>query len=608
MAKQLIQYVSTSPGVGKTYSAIETIARNIEGRSQISMYVAPTKLLLSEIAEALRARLDERFHRKILMFVSDGSTSGTIQNSVNAFLTGDKDLEGKRARIRPEGCVLLLTHQGFMTMSEVSRCGEIQLFFDEARKCVAERQRIVLDSVDQSEAIASVCSKIEFLADASQFKRISAEPDAYKRLVRQNEKKNLRLDKSQLDKLKPYLRAASNPRLEVFFRYHRKGNKPSLNFFEVILPSRIFEGFQSVMLMSAFFEDSQMFNLLKSNKRVRLKNVTEEIENYETRQLEILSRYTRVDIVPLTSMTDSLRISDLNEGLLISRLRKDLVERLTDLGYTTRRSLNKMKKYVAEPHRYELDARERRALRLIQKNPDVFIMNPMDWYLSKSRGVIRAWKKNYHVHGKPLLILNKKQARAQSERQSSVDRWEILSTSVQGLNAYNDRNVVAFIAAINPSPALIEFYRHVMPDYDFQRDHVADVCIQCVCRTSVRDVDSKSRVLAIVPDMKTLGLLQERMMRRPNVYTKLQPPGEMGYLKSSKYRTVHGTSENITEYHKKWRKDPLNTRLAATNRKISRLRRRIPKFNDEVAAPLKLELEKMLKRREKIKRLKEKAS
>jgi hypothetical protein len=146
--------------------------------------------------------------------------------------------------------------------------------------------------------------------------------------------------------------------------------------------------------------------------------------------------------------------------------------------------------------------------------------DPLRWYIQSARKVVANWKKVYPVHGLPLIMMNKIYTKKGSSYRNMLltktgrPLFEVLPFMNHGLNCYDDRNVLAFLAAVNPSPAMVRFYAERLPKYDFSKDYVADVANQSVCRLSLRDVDSKERVLVIVPDQNIASLLENKMFNR----------------------------------------------------------------------------------------------
>lgn len=563
----IISYISAPPGVGKTHFILSSLEHNLK-TDVVSIYVAPTLQLLNQVKQELASKIDKKYHASLVTFAA--GEGETISNSLRAFLEERHNRKGLKAKERlSKSCVIFMTHAGFLTLKEeLPGQRGTALYFDEARKCVAEKKRLKLDNEKQSKAIASVCKTIESVVGADQFIKITCDTDAYSRLLALNKSESLNLDTNQLKELRPYLAAATNPRLDVFFRYTDKRGKPSLNFFELIVPKRIFENFGETVLLSAYFEDSQMYNLLTYNKMVKLRDITNRLPNIERRMLGITQRYQRVELVSLTAQTYVQTLSKLKKSALIDITKEKQCDKFLDLGITSALKLAALKDVVREPNRYVLETPYKEALDIITETPGLIAIDPMEWYIKKSKQIIKAWSSKRKIIGKPLLFLNNSFRMAYLDDPEISETFDSLTTSVHGLNFYKDRNVVVFLAAINPSPPLIDFYKHVMPGYNFQEDHVADVCVQCVCRASVRDVNSNHRVLVILPDQATLNLLSSKMLSSPKQLLGLSPKSKMVFLNINKDRTLGNSLSTNKSRQDKHLSNPINLELKKVRKNI----------------------------------------
>jgi hypothetical protein len=86
------------------------------------------------------------------------------------------------------------------------------------------------------------------------------------------------------------------------------------------------------------------------------------------------------------------------------------------------------------------------------------------------------------------------------------------SNRLHGINKYSRLNAFVHLAALNPTPQLIAFYKIILgPDYDIDQDHSIENLVQMLYRTSLRSVDAKSKVLMIVPYQAQAQLLQTKI-------------------------------------------------------------------------------------------------
>lgn len=86
------------------------------------------------------------------------------------------------------------------------------------------------------------------------------------------------------------------------------------------------------------------------------------------------------------------------------------------------------------------------------------------------------------------------------------------SNRLHGINKYSRLNAFVHLAALNPTPQLVAFYKIILgPDYDIDQDHSIENLVQMLYRTSLRSVDAKSKVLMIVPYSAQAQLLQAKI-------------------------------------------------------------------------------------------------
>lgn len=86
------------------------------------------------------------------------------------------------------------------------------------------------------------------------------------------------------------------------------------------------------------------------------------------------------------------------------------------------------------------------------------------------------------------------------------------SNRLHGINLYSDLNAFVHLAALNPTPQMIEFYKLLLgPSYDIEQDHSIENLVQMLYRTSLRKVDCTDKVLMIVPYQTQVDLLKEKI-------------------------------------------------------------------------------------------------
>lgn len=86
------------------------------------------------------------------------------------------------------------------------------------------------------------------------------------------------------------------------------------------------------------------------------------------------------------------------------------------------------------------------------------------------------------------------------------------SNRLHGINLYSEVNAFVHLAALNPSPQLISFYKVLLgPEYDIDQDHSIENLVQMLYRTSLRNANATSKVLMIVPYKAQAELLQAKI-------------------------------------------------------------------------------------------------
>ena len=86
------------------------------------------------------------------------------------------------------------------------------------------------------------------------------------------------------------------------------------------------------------------------------------------------------------------------------------------------------------------------------------------------------------------------------------------TNKMHGINRYSDIKSFVHLAALNPSPRMIRFYKILLgDDYDIDQDHAIENLVQMLYRTSLRKPDAKEQVLMIVPYESQATLLQTKI-------------------------------------------------------------------------------------------------
>jgi hypothetical protein len=562
------------------------MAACLTSRTGIIMYVAPTGDLLDEVYHKLIVVCPKR-QDKIYQLYGKHLPVGRVAEGINGILVGTRSRTGTKYALAADGSVLFLTHEGFIAMPAIPRAREIEVLFDESRRCIAQGKLFKFTNQEQQQTLLDTVTLTPMEgATTNTFHKVISSDNAWMQFKRLVKKRKVSFPNAMIASLHRFITMCNNPRVDTYLRIKttKKAGQSVFNTFEVMLPSKVFDGFKNVVLISAFFEDSQMYYLLKQ-RGYRLLDITKQLPKYRTRTVELHDRYLRVTLVPLTMQETALSIS--NQSNLMVDSKTTLIEKLAKVGITSAKEARELQHTYLYQHLYVPDKKTRDAIQLIDDNRDHIVVDPIPWMIRESRKVIKRWSTEYNipVTGTPLLVLNK--GRVKAIAPDIAKRFEVISTSVYGLNKYSDRNVIVFLAAINPTPDLIHLYRVLLPEYQFERDHVADVCVQCVCRVSIRDTSNEGQVLVIVPDRRIANLLAERLNGAPDRPAKFVPDKKMVFIDN--YLNLNSMGRDAYDKHRiakktlsskekqaKWEESqPNHQKIRSINVLLSRLRKQL---------------------------------
>jgi len=366
---QTIHYFDAYPGVGKTGIAIDFMIR--KGGNKVCLYVAPRIALLHEVAARIRSRVEQLYDRKEISdedyywFTQEGSEARAIhvvesesgsQISVGQFLQEEVDNARK-------GDIVLCSHENFVRNGKFSRGhDDIVVIFDEARKMILERkdQRIAVTpklKIDLFRFLEPYRHPIyRSLPDGTKkysgFSRFAV-PQGEERTVLRGARsllhergKDSGVDTSPGSAFRNLINDLCNDRLDVYlkmplnvedlvhdgpsFAEKQKGVKENQSVFQVLSPARMFDGFGHVLVLSAYFRQSQIFHLLsnyhnihpESGKRFKVEPIQlskGQAEKVESRRRSIESRFREVRIYPLLSREQKVSTTNLDLSCLVPR-------------------------------------------------------------------------------------------------------------------------------------------------------------------------------------------------------------------------------------------------------------------------------------------------
>lgn len=522
--KQIIHYLSSLPGVGKTRWATRLMRHHLKKGRGLIFYVAPTIDLLEEVRSILREGLDREHRKKIVFAVSSFQVS--VREKVSEVLR-DKIESGSDFSLA-DGSIVLMTHEGFLRLPQnLPRKDETLVIFDEARKLTAQLNPIHLANERERKMFRDLVAK-----NSSVVYGPSGEETPFRHFILSEWPKEIKeishssRSREHYASLREVISSAMNLRTDLYVRMKERkhwsdASDKWINFYEVTVPSRVFEGFREVILMAAFLEDSQMWHFLAASRRVRLVPLSEHprygrtLKSFHERMHRILERFSRVCLFPLSNQSTPLSMTRLVNGIMVPE--KDYLEvksALEEFGLQKTAVVKEvLMDRAARPPKPGTP--ERRALRVLRDAGAVG--DPFSWYMRSAKKFIEVLKEEGKVEGKTLVVVNDRNIQKLERKHPSLKR---ISTVSNGLNKYKKSNTLIFAAAINPDPKVAALYRTILKDYDYVKDHLADSCVQSVTRLCVRDTQSDVVAYVILPDTAMAEILREKMLRIPPISSR----------------------------------------------------------------------------------------
>lgn len=596
-AASTVYYASVLPGTGKTRWAIDKIVQRLRTFADVTFYVAPTVRLLEEVYKELESRLKASELSRYVHLVISESDSEKTPIKVRGIVHGDPDKYGAARKPCPPGTIILLTHETFIRLPHGYDTDgnprfplrqKVTVIFDEARKCSIKKESFRMPLHIANE-LSTKYLEFEGTGKYRKLKlRSKFDTGAFDALFAG--KKELR---KLREKLLALLHTVDDSSMHLFGALDLEEDQQDDSLLwmvlqTVLVPYQIFYGWAHVVLLSAFFEDSQMYHLLrtrdvsdrgreetKSNFRKRiaqavgdgdgayimLADITNRV--VDAQRLAIVKQRYADTTITYISPNISFAQKHLQRGVMVdsdlmtptckfdlSAFYKEYktlaLDRRTDVGgklLPFRVAVKHLGKRLDEPtmHDYAIRAHLKKLPGLVTK------YTPLQWYVKSAVFISRAWYKMNRK--KPLPVPVTVNVGAEGGRNRSMRYWvrEVLKVvnegvdciempmQSHGLNQFKHHDTIAFLATLNPHPEVKELFAQICPEYNADLDHTLDQCIQSATRCSLRDTKSKSKPLLIVTDKHLALRVQAQLRGLP----KIIPPQKFGLpLKDPTYVLV----------------------------------------------------------------------
>lgn len=545
MEKIDIRYVAAPPGTGKTKAAVEFMRRHIikglKGQDAGYMfYVAPTIELLEQTLQYLSNTLKTKKAKDCLFLevTSKRKDLPPVKQRILNLLSGTK---ASNLHPRPfgNGCILFLTHPAFVELGKHPIFERTTVLFDEARKWTEMSKKMKMPP-----DVEELFLQLFYTTPVRDKKRIAM---VHPKVIPGNKLAQFVRTKDQ-GKAFPYFEelhknlTSDQVRMKVYRMM--RGTSMGKTMVQITLPSNPFKGFKRVYILSADFVNSQMYHLLAKEGN-RPKKVTEEFMNkylkggYYQALETIRKRHDHLIIAPLLDTNRMPSISMLHEGMVIPKDKVDgFLTVIDDLDITSE-ELKDLSVYVQSPERADRPNKlQAKLLKFMEDNGCRF--DVLKWQLAASRRIAKQWLKKHPKDGRDargILMVNKDY---EGKFSSVDDVLEYVSVGkVEGSNVFIKRNLVVFLAGINPTPELKDVLSAEIPEYDPDEDYAIDKAIQCLGRGNIRDHASKEPMLAIVPTSHLAERVYKRMAEQPRI--------DLSYCEKLGNYTIWNTKEARNE-------------------------------------------------------------
>jgi hypothetical protein len=628
----LVKYASVLPSTGKTRWAIKELTKRVKNRTGITLYVAPTLQLLEEVQSAILLSLTGLQARRVY-YVKSGEGEDQVARQIITLLKGGRNNYGMTVSPCEVGSVILCTHLGFLKLphgfrkviqsngditrvQRVARRDQVSVIFDEARKCNLKSNNFTMPYGVFQRLTEEFITIHNSVTDPEKYLRLTPRETLTGRRKTLNTKRfnaifmdedgKTTKDMERIrDKVRILMHTLYSSSIHMYVTTSveedpEDNSRLYISMHTVLVPYEIFSGWKDVILLSAFFEQSQMYHLLKScdvsdqyphetkrdwkrritsamnrdiNSCVILEDVTDRVVE-AGRIDQVKKRYAATTITYISPNT-SFGQRHLKTGVLVSpevykkfglssffKQYKELARRRKisiDKGTKTKSRLLPFRLAARIASHVNINDTEHEIVKHIKTLPDLYIKHtPLQYYCKAAVTMSRNWLKRQNINPQPVPITVNVGSKS---KQSAFWKKEVVKVvkpgrdviempvMSQGLNCFMSSDTIAFLATLNPSPEIVNLFRQLCPTYNPTFDHTLDQCIQSTTRCSIRDTESKTKPLIIVTDYAMAKLVQQQLAGLP----KIIPPERLGVIPMD---PIFYVTEEDPEERKARRKKP----------------------------------------------------
>jgi hypothetical protein len=551
------------PGAGKTWTFDKHIAvPHVEQRhNSLLVYAAPTDRLLDERHEAL-IRLGVSPRRMVR--ISSRNTEINVVEDFRAAVVGRGDIKACA-----DGTIILCTHECLARLpDDLPNRERVVVVYDEARACLQDNYALHLPD----EVYKFLTDPREHLTDGGRrisTRLISKVPIFEKSSGDDAESiyiwkwSNHRIPLPTVKDIQEYLPKTARSRdrarnileflinihsssLDVYVSVERKQAQAEYVVSNVFSPSRMFRGFSKVLILSAFFESSQMYQFLaKSNQIDRTPLTLKDITKKYVDRKRLIALLERMRNVRLTY------VYDLGERTLTKVEMQQAIVLETAITTETAKKIHaawhevypmKPETYRSVYNSYVEEGDRARYMSDYKREPAFKVLRAVDNRFTILGGVIpnmvdtairlqQAFMVKAKLEHESLPIGINPRYNSYKEGDSKIwDAEELdkfnkrdrlykkpkngeiimrLPISAHGLNAFRDLHSCAFLASMKYSRREHTFLKRTIAEYNPAVDRTLDYALQLLWRCNVR-MTTDDPVLLIVTDRKLALALHQR--------------------------------------------------------------------------------------------------
>lgn len=575
----VINYIDAFPGVGKTHHFIHNIAAPFSKHETdyVLVYAAPTIELRNQVYNDMLSADISR--HKLILIDSDEDENMRVSDKFKLALSGSDDVDPV-----PGGSIILLTHE-CIARSPSNMFGKDRavLVYDEARACLESQYRPTLSKKLHDYLTQPYELKIEDglsiilnhpLVETTSISDITGKDGHTCEKVEIWKWYNERIKPPKLKELMSLLpdntttmRAAEIAKfldsiylstLDVYVVTKKRNNGTSYEVSNIMVPNRMFSGYARVLIMSAMFEWSQMYQYLKNPPNhvyaphFKMKDITHDVIPKE-RVIAILKRFRRTWISYVFDMRRSIHLGEIQKGVVLFQKPDDTSLDRLNLAWSEMHSGSAIPTFKSVyEYMYDKAFDIKAFATKSYRRQEAFLDREMPMYMLANKSVT-----NYmvdtalHIHQRFLgkngmcadrmpVVINGSYKNMKLWEQHGLtemdhrnlkfvtDECDQLIDRVpptpHGINSFKNLPSFAFLASFKHTPEEMQILNMVIPDHNPSLDRTLMYAIQALCRCSVRNTRRDNKVLWVVTDRfiaEALGVYIRRMVR--SVLKKIYP-------------------------------------------------------------------------------------